>query len=256
MLFALLAESAAAFHATARPSVCGRAGFAAMQQKGEAGGMRTRPLGGSDIMVSELGLGTQRWGGTDFNSPDEEMCHAMLDVATEAGVNLVDTAEQYPIPSGRGKNAEGATEAIIGSWMAKDKLARRSKLVIASKITGGANVTPRNLQKDLEGSLKRLGNPNPSPSPSPSPSPNPNPSPSPSSRPNRNPNANPRHRLSRRLPAALAGAVHATGQLGPEPRVRPHPRAALAARHDVVRRDRRGHGRSREAGQDPRVGHV
>ena len=151
MLFALLAESAAAFHATARPGVCGRAGFAAMQQKGEASGMRTRPLGGSDIMVSELGLGTQRWGGTDFNSPDEEMCHAMLDVATEAGVNLVDTAEQYPIPSGRGKHAEGATEAIIGSWMAKDKLARRSKLVIASKITGGANVTPRNLQKDLEG---------------------------------------------------------------------------------------------------------
>ena len=119
MLFALLAESAAAFHATARPGVCGRAGFAAMQQKGEAGGMRTRPLGGSDIMVSELGLGTQRWGGTDFNSPDEQTCHAMLDLATEAGVNLVDTAEQYPIPSGRGKNAEGATEAIIGSWMAK-----------------------------------------------------------------------------------------------------------------------------------------
>ena len=210
MLFALLAESAAAFHATARPGVCGRAGFAAMQQKDEAGGMRMRPLGGSDIMVSELGLGTQRWGGTDFNSPDEEMCHAMLDVATEAGVNLVDTAEQYPIPSGRG-NPEGATEAIIGSWMAKDKLVRRSKLVIASKITGGANVTPRNLQKDLEGSLKRLGNPNPSPSPSPSASPSPNPSPSPSSRPNRNPNAKPRHRLPRRLPAALAGAVHVTG---------------------------------------------
>jgi hypothetical protein len=101
MLLALLAESAAAFHATARPGVCGRAGFAAMQQKDEAGSLRMRPLGGSDIMVSELGLGTQRWGGTDFNSPDEETCHAMLDLATEAGVNLVDTAEQYPIPSGK-----------------------------------------------------------------------------------------------------------------------------------------------------------
>ena len=101
MLLALLAESAAAFHATARPGVCGRAGFAAMQQKDEAGSLRMRPLGGSDIVVSELGLGTQRWGGTDFNSPDEETCHAMLDLATEAGVNLVDTAEQYPIPSGK-----------------------------------------------------------------------------------------------------------------------------------------------------------
>ena len=150
-------RSAAAFHATTRPGVCGRAGAAVMQQKDEVGSMRTRPLGASGIMVSELGLGTQRWGGTDFNSPDEKTCHAMLDLAIEAGVNLVDTAESYPIPSGgTGKNAEGATEAIVGSWMAKDK-ARREKLVIASKITGGGNVTPRNLEKDLEGTLKRLG---------------------------------------------------------------------------------------------------
>ena len=155
-MLALIVQSAAAFHATTRPGVCGRAGAAVMQQKDEAGSMRTRPLGASGIMVSELGLGTQRWGGTDFNSPDEKTCHAMLDLATEAGVNLVDTAESYPIPSGRGKNAEGATEAILGSWMAKDK-ARREKLVIASKITGGGNVTPRNLERDLEGTLKRLG---------------------------------------------------------------------------------------------------
>ena len=155
MLFALLAESAAAFHATARPGVCGRAGFAAMQQKGEAGGMRTRPLGGSDIMVSELGLGTQRWGGTDFNSPDEEMCHAMLDVATEAGVNLVDTAEQYPIPSDRGR-PEGDTERIIGNWIKKEA-GRRQKLVIASKITGGRNINRRTIEADLRGSLERLG---------------------------------------------------------------------------------------------------
>ena len=54
--------------------------------------MRWRSLGSSGIQVSELGLGTQRWGSTDFNAPDEEMCHAMLDIATERGVNLVDTA--------------------------------------------------------------------------------------------------------------------------------------------------------------------
>ena len=126
-----------------------------MQEEAAAGGMRSRPLGFSDITVSELALGTQRWGSTDFNAPDEKMCHAMLDLATEAGVNLVDTAEQYPIPSGKGK-PEGSTESIIGSWLAKDK-SRREKLVIASKITGGRNVTPKNLEKDLEGTLKRLG---------------------------------------------------------------------------------------------------
>ena len=162
-MFALLFEATVAFHATTRSGVCGTAGAAVMQQKDEVGSMRTRPLGASGIMVSELGLGTQRWGGTDFNSPDEKTCHAMLDLATEAGVNLVDTAESYPIPSGgTGKNAEGATEAIVGSWMAKDK-ARREKLVIASKITGGGNVTPRNLEKDLEVRVRvRIrANPNP-----------------------------------------------------------------------------------------------
>ena len=36
-------------------------------------GIRRKRLGNSDIAVSELALGTQRWGGADFNSPDEEL---------------------------------------------------------------------------------------------------------------------------------------------------------------------------------------
>jgi aryl-alcohol dehydrogenase-like predicted oxidoreductase len=32
----------------------------------------------------------------------------------------------------------------------------RSNVIIATKITGGRNVTPKNLKKDCEGSLKRL----------------------------------------------------------------------------------------------------
>jgi aryl-alcohol dehydrogenase-like predicted oxidoreductase len=128
----------------------------AVSMKLELGtGMRTRSLGSSGILVSELALGTQRWGSTDFNAPNEKMCHAMLDLATSSGVNLVDTAEQYPIPSGPGC-PEGATEKIIGSWMAADK-SRREQLVIASKITGGTNVTPKNIEADLKGTLERLG---------------------------------------------------------------------------------------------------
>lgn len=117
--------------------------------------LRTRMLGFSDIEVSELALGTQRWGSADFNAPDKAQCHKMLDLAVERGVNFVDTAEQYPIPSGPGK-PEGSTEDIIGSWLAQGK-ARREQLVIASKITGGGNVTPRNIEADLEGTLRRLG---------------------------------------------------------------------------------------------------
>jgi len=119
-------------------------------------GVRRKRLGNTDIAVSELALGTQRWGGSDFNSPDEELCHKFLDRGVlEGGINLIDTAEQYPIPSGPGK-PEGATEEIIGRWIKKGS-GRRDKLVIASKITGGRNIDKRSIREDCEGSLKRLG---------------------------------------------------------------------------------------------------
>ena len=58
-------------------------------------GVRRKRLGNTDIAVSELALGTQRWGGSDFNSPDEELCHKFLDRGVlEGGINLIDTAEQ------------------------------------------------------------------------------------------------------------------------------------------------------------------
>lgn len=81
-------------------------------------GIRQKRLGGGDVVVSELGLGTQRWGGADKNSPQEALCFRLLDRATEAGVSLVDTAEQYPIPSDRAR-PEGSTEAILGRWLAQ-----------------------------------------------------------------------------------------------------------------------------------------
>ena len=82
-------------------------------------GIRHKRLGGTDIVVSEVGLGTQRWGSADFNGPDEALCHKLLDRAVlQGGVNLVDTAEQYPIPSD-GARPEGSTERILGSWLKK-----------------------------------------------------------------------------------------------------------------------------------------
>jgi aryl-alcohol dehydrogenase-like predicted oxidoreductase len=119
-------------------------------------GMKHRRLGGSDIVVSELGLGTQRWASSDFNAPSQEQCFEFMDYAIlKKGVNLIDTAEQYPIPSDGKTAKEGDTEKAIGQWM-KDRKVKRSDVVIATKITGGRNVTPRNIKKDCEGSLKRL----------------------------------------------------------------------------------------------------
>ena len=74
-------------------------------------------------------------------------------VAQEGGVNLVDTAEQYPIPSDA-LRPEGLTEEIIGKWVAKDKT-RRDKIVVSTKITGGLNVNAQNIRDDLDASLKR-----------------------------------------------------------------------------------------------------
>ena len=120
-------------------------------------GIKHKRLGSGDIIVSELGLGTQRWMGDDFNSPNEELCFKFLDEAVlNNGINLIDTAEQYPIPSSASK-PEGLTETIIGKWIAKDKISRRNKLVISTKITGGRNVNKKNIINDCDGSLKRLG---------------------------------------------------------------------------------------------------
>ena len=118
-------------------------------------GIARKRLGGTDIVVSEMALGTQRWGGADANSPDAAACEELMNRAIlERGVNLIDTAEQYPIPSDRAR-PEGTTERIIGEWLAKDAR-RREKVVLATKITGGANVTKRNIKRDLEGSLRRF----------------------------------------------------------------------------------------------------
>ena len=124
---------------------------------GKVQGIRRKRLGGTDIIVSEIGLGTQRWVSSDFNAPDETDVFNFLDKAVlQGGVNLIDTAEQYPIPSDGVTVQEGDSERIIGKWIQKRKIPR-DKVVIATKITGGRNVTPKNIQADCEGSLKRLG---------------------------------------------------------------------------------------------------
>ena len=51
------------------------------------------------------------------------------------GVNFIDTAEQYPIPTGY-KSKEGDTEKIIGKWMKERKVSRKD-VVISTKIAGG-----------------------------------------------------------------------------------------------------------------------
>ena len=55
----------------------------------------TKTLGRSDLTVPEVCLGTMTFG----EQTDEADAHAQLDFALAAGVNFIDTAEMYAVPS-------------------------------------------------------------------------------------------------------------------------------------------------------------
>ncbi|MEA3644096.1 MAG: aldo/keto reductase, partial [Lamprobacter sp.] len=56
--------------------------------------MNQRPLGMTDLRVSELCLGTMTFG----EQNTEAEAFAQLDRAIDAGINFIDTAEIYPVP--------------------------------------------------------------------------------------------------------------------------------------------------------------
>ena len=109
--------------------------------------MRTKPLGRTGLQVSELCLGTMAFGG----DADAAEAARMFRAARDAGINFLDTADQY----NAGKSEEMLGQLIRGS---------RDDLVIATKCfnpTGsdvnarGAN--RRHVRRAVEASLKRLG---------------------------------------------------------------------------------------------------
>ncbi|MFP1740657.1 NADP(H)-dependent aldo-keto reductase [Lonsdalea quercina] len=111
------------------------------------------------LEVSELGLGTMTFG--EQNS--EADAHAQLEHAIAAGVNLIDTAELYPVPPR--PETQGLTESYIGSWL--KQRGGREKLIIASKVSGPVrgsdhNIRPqqaldrKNIREALNDSLTRL----------------------------------------------------------------------------------------------------
>jgi len=122
--------------------------------------MKTIQLGKSDLHVTPICLGTMTFG-EQVSEPD---AHAILDRSLAHGVNFLDTAEIYAIPT----KAEtfNLTETIIGHWFAKTKGARQ-KMVLATKVAGpsrglpwvrggSADLTAADIEAACHGSLKRL----------------------------------------------------------------------------------------------------
>ena len=116
--------------------------------------MQYRQLGRSALMVSELCLGTMNFGPRTSETESFEI----LNHATEAGINFIDTANQYG-----GKLGVGTTETILGKWFAKDK-SRRDQLILATKVhepmsdnINDRGLSARHIQMACDASLKRLG---------------------------------------------------------------------------------------------------
>lgn len=120
--------------------------------------MKYNRLGSSELLVSELCLGTMTFG--QQNTPEE--AEQQLDLALERGVNFIDAAEMYPVPARA--ETQGRTEAIIGDWLSRKN---RDRVIVATKIAGQGRpitwlrggslaINRQNVRAAVEASLKRL----------------------------------------------------------------------------------------------------
>ncbi len=118
--------------------------------------MKMKKLGRTDVMVSEICLGTMTWG----KQNSEADGHAQMDCAITQGINFFDTAEMYAVPPDA--STFGKTEEIIGTWF--QKTGKRNEVVLASKVAGGGRPWVRggrgidgpSVREAVEDSLRRL----------------------------------------------------------------------------------------------------
>jgi aryl-alcohol dehydrogenase-like predicted oxidoreductase len=112
--------------------------------------MSYRPLGGSGLMVSSVGIGCNAFG----SRIDEGTVREVVDAAVDSGVNLFDTADTY---------GTGQSEELLGAALGP----RRQDVVVATKFgmdmqgangpDWGARGSRRYIRRAVEASLRRLG---------------------------------------------------------------------------------------------------
>jgi aryl-alcohol dehydrogenase-like predicted oxidoreductase len=122
-----------------------------------------RRLGRSDLRVSAVALGVMTFG----SKTSEADAFRQLDRAFAVGINLFDTAENYPAPVVA--ETQGRSEEILGRWIAAR--GTRSRVIVATKVTGPGNAAGdmthirgadrrldrANIFAAADGSLRRLG---------------------------------------------------------------------------------------------------
>jgi aryl-alcohol dehydrogenase-like predicted oxidoreductase len=116
--------------------------------------MKYRQLGRSGLRISELTLGTMTFGGrgpfAHIGATELEGARRQIDMALDAGVNLIDTADIY---------SAGASEEIIGQALT----GRRDRVLLATKARfpmgpgpNDAGLSREYLIAACEASLRRL----------------------------------------------------------------------------------------------------
>lgn len=120
--------------------------------------MHYQNLGNTNIKVSAICLGTMTFGGQNTQAD----AFKRLDYAIDRGINFIDTAEMYAIPTS--PNTYGDTETIIGQWLQKS--GKRNDIILATKVAGPsrikhiragkARLDKANITAAIEGSLQRM----------------------------------------------------------------------------------------------------
>ncbi|MFC5369014.1 aldo/keto reductase [Salinirubrum litoreum] len=116
----------------------------------------TVPLGATGLQVSELALGTARFGSERDDGTEEidrDAAHALLDSYADAGGNYVDLADVY---------GGGTAETYVGEWLTDRD---REAFVLASKIywptregdPNGGGLNRKHLRRQIDAILDRLG---------------------------------------------------------------------------------------------------
>ena len=108
--------------------------------------MKYRKLGDSDLMVSEISLGSWLTYGVGV---ERDKAAACVDRSFELGINFIDTAHVY---------GRGAAESVLGELL-KDR--PRDSYVLATKLMGAMSETDKGLSraqvlKQIDASLQRL----------------------------------------------------------------------------------------------------
>jgi aryl-alcohol dehydrogenase-like predicted oxidoreductase len=122
--------------------------------------MKSRRLGKSSIVVSEICLGTMTFG----SQLDESRAFEVMDAAYDAGIDFFDTAEIYPVPPQL--DWVHRTEEIVGRWLQGKN---RSSIILATKVAGPGHgwfqppvrdgltgLDRHHIRTAVEGSLRRL----------------------------------------------------------------------------------------------------